>query len=608
MLETECLFLFHTQKMAAMNFAEGGVILAFGRYNSEVPCFDMQWFSCFDHEKEVLFFGGSSVLKICNIIKFEQMAWRSFAIDIRALQAIHSFVTGSALPSAMTFQIKDVMLMMMQSVLDRDISDVVCMSPYIKKMLYHQLYSAPNRVELDWSILLADYGFLSPILMKLQNRGLALLNITNLSNLLPLSQHFTITLPRDFMVTFEFLNSILNDVQHITERRSVTVELQWMRNKANVTDINFKSLFNPENVVISKTDNAIIVRGSFSPNIPLPTVKERETYLTPGLIIAVSDAFASKSEDPHIVKQVATIDGFIHHIFGSAGVRIPRDVRGILFDFYAIQSVDEYKEYWKQISLILQAIILLYDNDAERTNVAEKVGFAQRWQIMHELRREHRFFQEAKRPLLAARRQHPIWKKRPAKVYEHYFVQQRDKIAVLVNHYLGHMHMKRKQTHSQLNVPTEEKAFAALQKAKLQDVENEAIPGGVDELMIPARVPRKLSRHRLMKQYNALQSESVRGDSVTAARGRRRVARAPRGARSRADIVDWDLEIQHSHIDNTIGTATSISEQQVRHWRWNRIIISGAVFIGTAAVLLYLTKFSRSTHSKEVAVIKFRKE
>ena len=93
--QTNCPLLF-LQMSVAGSFAEGGVIIALGRFETEVPCFDAEWLSCHQHEKEVLFFGGDSILQIRNIYKYESK-WTSFAIEIKAIQAIRSFGNGGTI-------------------------------------------------------------------------------------------------------------------------------------------------------------------------------------------------------------------------------------------------------------------------------------------------------------------------------------------------------------------------------------------------------------------------------------------------------------------------------------------------------------------------------
>ena len=299
--------------------------MAFARHESTIACFDVQWISCFQHEKEVLFFGGDSVLRIRNIKRHESGSWRSFAKDITALQSIYSLLTGSPLPTAVTFQIKDIVLSMLQSVLDNDFLEYVSMSPYIKSLLHHQLYSAPNHIELDLSILMADYGFLSSILMKNSYPKQTLLNFVNLSELTPLSQQFTIVVPKDFMATEEVLNSTIDDILRVSKRRSLSVKFQWMRDTAEMNLFDFQSLPIPPNISISKQHGAISVVGSFKPDIPLQTVTENDDAVCTDEVSALAE------------KHMAEISGFMYNVLGTRSWSFPDDIRRVIFNYCALE-------------------------------------------------------------------------------------------------------------------------------------------------------------------------------------------------------------------------------------------------------------------------------
>lgn len=240
-----------------MNFAENGVILTFGRCEAEVSCFDMQWFFCFEHEKEVLFFGGDSLLKICNIQKYERSAWHSFTREIKALQAIHSFVIGYPLPIAMSMKTKDVMLSMLRAVLSRSL-DETFMSPCIKSLLLYQLFRAPNNIVLDWSILMEDYGFFSGILMKTSPHKMHILNILNLSILFPMSQLLTVIMPKECIPNDEFLSSIVHDVASLAKRGCFIVEMQWLEPRQWLTSVKLQDRFVSPNVVVTNTPEHLL--------------------------------------------------------------------------------------------------------------------------------------------------------------------------------------------------------------------------------------------------------------------------------------------------------------------------------------------------------------
>ena len=267
--------------MAAMNFAEGGVILAFGRYDAEVPCFDMQLFSCFEHEKEVLFFGGDSILKICNIMKYERNSWKAFAREINALEAVRSLINGSPLPSNTSWKTKEMMLNMMQSVLQNDFEDD-SVSPYIQSLLHHQLYSAPNQINLDWSILLADYGFFTSILMKTPHskddghQNVLLPDIVNLSGLLPMSQHITLVMPSTFYLNSQSLCSIINDIEEVARRRPITLELHCGESIKRMKREKLMKLSKNRKVTVSQSRTSIIFDAKVRPSGTMPVVRAHD--------------------------------------------------------------------------------------------------------------------------------------------------------------------------------------------------------------------------------------------------------------------------------------------------------------------------------------------
>ena len=99
-----------------------------------------------------------------------------------------------------------------------------------------------------------------------------------------------------------------------------------------------------------------------------------------------------------------------HLIARKSEIRNIADFTRGFFEFYAvifrfdcfavnIQGVDGMK---KRTTDPMEIVDPIKSNKTatDRANVAGKVGYAQRWRIMSELRRAHRFFQHGTRPLL----------------------------------------------------------------------------------------------------------------------------------------------------------------------------------------------------------------
>ena len=303
--------------------------MAFGRFDAAVPCFDMQLFSCFEHEKEVLFFGGDSILKICSIIKYERGSWRSFARKIRALEAIRSLVIRSPLPNEVNVNTKHAMLFMSQSVLEEE-SVNPTMSPYIRRSHHYQLDSAPNHIELDWSILVEDNKIFSSILMKTMG-GLQLLNFENLSNLFPMSRHLTIAMPSGFTATDDFINSVCHDVNQVAQRRSATIELLWDDSCQQVVNINLMKLKIVPNVSMSKHFQSITFKGTFQPINAKQVAVEKVVPLKTERSKMSNNIWL----DLKLKKQMRTVSGFVYDVLGPRESKMAIEVRRIIFDYCA---------------------------------------------------------------------------------------------------------------------------------------------------------------------------------------------------------------------------------------------------------------------------------
>ena len=123
-------------------------MIAFGRHETEVSCFDAQWLSCFDHEKEVLFFGSDSILKICNISKYEQNKWKGFSTEMRAIQVIRAMYNGMGIPRNISSKAKVSLLHMLQSIFDPKTFD----RPDGYIYIYHLMYNRCFVIKWRWHL------------------------------------------------------------------------------------------------------------------------------------------------------------------------------------------------------------------------------------------------------------------------------------------------------------------------------------------------------------------------------------------------------------------------------------------------------------------------
>ena len=212
------------QLQIAARFGENGLILALGRYESEVPCFDAEWFSCHQHEKEVLFFGGNYILQIRNIYNFEGK-WTSFSIEIKAIQAIRSIAKGINInaETSSSWELRNMIFDMISTLLDIDGNHDYKHSSYIHELLAYQVRNTPKSVVYDLNVLRDEYTFLHTVFMETVDQRIP--NIANLCNLFPRANGVVIEVPFLFEISQDFEAVLMNDVSKI--RNSVTLQIQW---------------------------------------------------------------------------------------------------------------------------------------------------------------------------------------------------------------------------------------------------------------------------------------------------------------------------------------------------------------------------------------------
>ena len=222
----------------AASFAENGMVLTLGRYETDISCFDAQWFSCHQHEREVLFFGGDSILQIRTIHKIENGSWASFGLEIKAIQAIRSLANGSNITfdcgRAVSWRLRNLIRDMITSTLVRPAGAEDFDSPYVRQLLMYQIRNTPDVIVYDLGVLIEDYKFLHSVFMKNVNRGIP--NIVNLCNLFPRANEVVIEMPILFEISEDFAESLIEDLSNIG--RSVKVDLQWPSGSGTMIEIN----------------------------------------------------------------------------------------------------------------------------------------------------------------------------------------------------------------------------------------------------------------------------------------------------------------------------------------------------------------------------------
>lgn len=200
------------------------MILAFSRYEREISCFDAEWLSCHQHEKEILFFGGDSILQIRNIHKFEG-TWKSFGVELKAIQWIRSLANGISITFEMarSWKLREMIFQMISSIVNSDGGETNIDSPYVRQLLTYQIRNTSKRVVYDLVVLAEEYRFLHSIFMENVDRRIP--NFVNLCTLFPRATEVVIEVPILFEISNLFMESLINDIPQFG--KSINLELQW---------------------------------------------------------------------------------------------------------------------------------------------------------------------------------------------------------------------------------------------------------------------------------------------------------------------------------------------------------------------------------------------
>ena len=213
------------QRSVAAVFAANGLVIALGRYRTEVPCFDAEFLSCHSHEKEILFFGSDSPLQIRFILKVEEGKWKKFALEIKVISTIRCLARGFEMDPRPSPDIQGKIQKVLNDVIHKN-EDKCHNSAYIRDLLHHQVAIAPEHIILDWGTVDREYAFLHRLILR--NRKERVFHFENLSKLFRKCQHFTMVLDEDgdlFQATVDTFGSAIADLHRI--EGDMTLRFQW---------------------------------------------------------------------------------------------------------------------------------------------------------------------------------------------------------------------------------------------------------------------------------------------------------------------------------------------------------------------------------------------
>ena len=198
------------QHSVAKDFASlDGIVVDLGPYKelkTPICGINTSKISCFPEEKEILFFGGDTLMQINDIWQQENsvsslLHWNQYNDHIRAIQGVMSLAVGTLCASGVCYNVRDMIVEMMLyslSLCEEHPKEMPSMkAQYIRKLFEYQLNSMPNRITYDWVELVDEAKWLHPVVLKNPESESAdkMLDFWNLCFLFPATKFVTVTLP-----------------------------------------------------------------------------------------------------------------------------------------------------------------------------------------------------------------------------------------------------------------------------------------------------------------------------------------------------------------------------------------------------------------------------
>ena len=221
------------QKMIALNFSQqdgSGLVIKFQRHHEkyQVQRFDCQKFSAFPEEKETLFFGAGTVLRIEGILLWAEGRWQTLDRFMEPLNALLRVMKGQSLTDELIMRKKKyqkAMRILFRDILKSQISETNTKTPkYVLNLALFHHSSTPN-VRLLYHEMLAEYKWLHSIL---RSDSTDTLDIANIAVLFCQSETITFLMPHGSSVSHQECESLLNGLVSInTMALPITIQFEW---------------------------------------------------------------------------------------------------------------------------------------------------------------------------------------------------------------------------------------------------------------------------------------------------------------------------------------------------------------------------------------------
>ena len=226
-----CYKMTKTQRTIGLRFATGsGLLLKVGQYGDkeDVMLFDCEVFSCFPEERETLFFGGDTVLRIKGIVQWAEGKWRPYDKYMEPINAFCRMMNGlsnkkqpittkKSNQRAFRMIAADVLRALMWQQQDAKTPK------YVRNMvLYH--HSNAVRVRLLYDELLSSYQWMHCIL---KSKSGGILSFANVAIFFCHSDNITFIMPKDVEISQRQSSALIDDMV-FTARMALDIKIRFV--------------------------------------------------------------------------------------------------------------------------------------------------------------------------------------------------------------------------------------------------------------------------------------------------------------------------------------------------------------------------------------------
>eukprot|EP01083_Nonionella_stella_P044796 120511_1 len=255
------------QKAVALAQRSDTLVLELRRHNQSVSGLNCGFISSFDHEKEVLFFGGDTVFEIgtifeCKMIPFRWLNYRKYIAGIHNI----SNIADGTIQWNKVNDMKDIIGHLLPGLY----VDCQELPPYIISLLNCHLQRVPQRIQFDLSELRHEHEWVHNIFFESKT----IPNIANASNLFKHCNFISFVLSNDDdEMNMDCCRSIIKNLSHIINA-DIAIELKWPSEieSFNLIEARLKRCAHDSESItlhsrINTTTNSILLLPSI---VPLP--------------------------------------------------------------------------------------------------------------------------------------------------------------------------------------------------------------------------------------------------------------------------------------------------------------------------------------------------